>query len=67
MAEPQIPGVLQGTPTEGNPAPVVSALSPGYTEGPTPYTGPSVPAGVTPTTMPAPKQRSYQQSGEWRW
>jgi hypothetical protein len=59
--------MLSGVPNEGNPAQVVNASNPGYTEGPTPNLNPYAPTG-NPTVNPTvPAQRYYRISQEWRW
>lgn len=67
MSEPQIPGTLQGVPSEGNPALVIGVTQPGYVEGPTPNMQPYALDGNPTVNQSVPMQRSYQRSGEWKW
>jgi hypothetical protein len=65
--EPQIPGILSGTPTEGNPGPVQRDGGPGYAAGPLPPGPAAPPEGLRYGTMDAPKQRDYRTTKEWSW
>lgn len=67
MAEPQIPGQLQGMPTEGNPAPVQYPGSPGYTEGVTPNMRPYAPTGNPTVNTIVPRSRANATTREWGW
>jgi hypothetical protein len=60
-------GRLRGMPTEGNPAPVLGPTTPGYVEGPTPNTSPTVPAGNTNYNAIVPTQRDVRGQNEGRW
>ncbi len=67
MSEPQIPGMLQGRPQEGNVPGPFGATSPGYTEGPT-YPQPGYAPAGNPSVNPViPVQRPAQRVGEWKW
>jgi hypothetical protein len=68
MVSPPIGGgQLRGVPSEGNPAPVAPFAGPGYVEGPTPNTGPSVPPGnpMVNTMVPAQRDVRGQREGNW--
>jgi hypothetical protein len=67
MAEPQIPGQLQGVPSEGNPYQVIGPTSPGYTEGQTPNQPGYAPAGNPSINPMVPQQRDYRSTREWGW
>lgn len=65
--EPQIPGTLQGMPTEGNPYPVQPRGGPGYTEGMTPNMMPYAPTGNPTVSGIVPRSRANQSTKEWGW
>jgi hypothetical protein len=70
MAEPQIPGSLQGNPTEGTWRHVQPNEQPGYVEGPTPSQPGYAPPGNPLVNQTVTAQRPlwlHTYRGEWGW